>query len=338
MKMETYIGDLLYYHDCVIVPGLGGFVANYRSAQIHPVSHNMHPPSKSIGFNVQLQSNDGLLANYLAECLSISFSEAQSKIEQFVKKIHNNLEHKKEARLKKIGVLRMDFEGNISFEPDLQTNYLLDSFGLETIQSPAIIRKPSVLDLSKELAKKVSETGEQVASNWKVAAVIVPLIGLSTYISFQQESVQEAYANYAYLNPFKKKPAAMYIPRVSENTKEIHIEKLTEEISTKKTSPIKDVEAAKPIAIPETKTIEIAVPATSSKNQYHLVAGCFASKENADNLTKTLQDQGFNSSIIGQNPKGLFRVVFSSHANRKTAMLKMETLKKSGKSTWLLKQ
>ena len=51
----------------------------------------------------------------------------------------------------------MDFEGNISFEPDLQTNYLLDSFGLETIQSPAIIRKPSVLDLSKELAKKLAK-------------------------------------------------------------------------------------------------------------------------------------------------------------------------------------
>ena len=50
MKMETYISELLYRHDCVILPGLGGFITNYRSAQIHPVSHTLRPPSKSISF------------------------------------------------------------------------------------------------------------------------------------------------------------------------------------------------------------------------------------------------------------------------------------------------
>ena len=82
--METYISDLLYRHDCVIIPGLGGIITNYRSAQIHPVSHTLRPPSKSIRFNVNLQEDDGLLANYVSSCESISFASAQIKIERFV--------------------------------------------------------------------------------------------------------------------------------------------------------------------------------------------------------------------------------------------------------------
>ena len=54
MNIETYISDLLYRHDCVIIPGLGGIITNYRSAQIHPVSHKLQPPSKSIRFNLPL--------------------------------------------------------------------------------------------------------------------------------------------------------------------------------------------------------------------------------------------------------------------------------------------
>ncbi|MEC8853074.1 MAG: SPOR domain-containing protein, partial [Bacteroidota bacterium] len=36
--IEHYISDLLYLHDCVIIPGFGGFVGNKKSAFIHPVS------------------------------------------------------------------------------------------------------------------------------------------------------------------------------------------------------------------------------------------------------------------------------------------------------------
>ena len=189
MKMETYISDLLYRHDCVIIPGLGGLITNYRSAQIHPVSHTFRPPSKSIRFNVNLKEDDGLLANYVSSCETISFASAQSKIKRFVFSIQNDLEHKKEARLPKIGLLSVDINGIISFEPDLKVNYLPDAFGLEAIQSPAILRKSKGIDVSKQIYQGAKSIQAQKTSfNWKVAAVLIPLIGLSTYVSFQQEA------------------------------------------------------------------------------------------------------------------------------------------------------
>ena len=337
MKMETYISDLLYRHDCVIIPGLGGIITNYRSAQIHPVSHTIRPPSKSIRFNVNLQEDDGLLANYVSSCESISFASAQSKIERFVFSIQNDLEHKKEARLSKIGILSVDLNGILSFEPDLKVNYLPDAFGLEAIQSPAILKKSKGIDVSKQVYQGARSIKVQKTSfNWKVAAVLLPLIGLSTYVSFQQEAIGEKYANYAYLNPFKEKPAAVYVPRtieVKEKTIAVEEVKITAAPKTveKAVTVNAEVEIKKTISTPNVKTKFVSKP-------FHLVAGCFSSEQNASNLVKQLKTEGFEASVIGQNANGLFRVAFQSYVSRELAVSQMEKLKTAGKSTWLLIQ
>jgi len=327
MNIETYISDLLYRHDCVILPALGGFISNYKSAQIHPVSHTLRPPSKSISFNVQLQNNDGLLANYISDCEGISFASAQVKIEQFVKGLQNDLEHKSRAKIAKVGILSRDMNGLISFEPDNTVNYLLDAFGLDVIQSPAILRKSKVVSLPKQVAKSAKSINTKKTSfNWKVAAVLLPLIGLSTYVSFQQESVSDAYANYAYLNPFKLKPAAVYTPRTVE-IKETLI------LNAIEASPEMEIETLVDVI----STPEVIAPIVNNI-QFHLVAGCFSSEVNAANLVSKLRTQGYESSVIGQNSKGLFRVAFQSYSSKKIALLKLQNLKSAGTSTWLLKQ
>ena len=67
MTIANYLKDLLYRYDCVIVPNFGGFITNNTSAQIHRSTHTFYPPSKQVGFNVNLSYNDGLLANYIAK-------------------------------------------------------------------------------------------------------------------------------------------------------------------------------------------------------------------------------------------------------------------------------
>ena len=337
MKMETYISDLLYRHDCVIIPGLGGLITNYRSAQIHPVSHTLRPPSKSIRFNVNLQEDDGLLANYVSSCESISFTSAQSKIERFVFSIQNDLEHKKAAKLSKIGVFSVDLNGILSFEPDLKINYLSDAFGLEVIQSPAIIRKSKGIHLSKQIYQGAKNIQTQKTSfNWKVAAILIPLIGLSTYISFQQEAIGDKYANYAYLNPFKEKPASVYVPRAIK-VEEKAIEVIETKITTPHKTVIETVEAN--TELNATNSIPTPTDNTTFFNKpFHLVAGCFSSKLNANNLVAQLKTQGFEASVIGQNENGLFRVAFQSYVSRELAVTEMKKLKDSGKSTWLLKK
>jgi hypothetical protein len=324
MKIETYISELLYRHECVIVPSLGGFITNHRSAQIHPVSHTFLPPSKTIRFNIKLQKSDGLLCNYIADCEGISFEDAQKKVAHFSNQIQNNLTHKKEAQINGVGLLTKETNGLISFEPKQSVNFLLDSFGLQEIQSPAILRTSKKLSIPNQVASKARNIhNKKAVINWKVAAVLLPLIGLISFFSYQQQdAVSDVYKNYAYLNPFKEKPLALYTPR----TPKIALKENTSKpiVTTTKIEPIIGA-----ILVDEAKEIQL---------KFHLIAGCFASEINAKNLVNNLINEGYKSSIIGQNNTGLYRVAFQSFTKKEGALTEMIKLKKFGKSTWLLSQ
>ena len=84
LDLGQYIIQLLLTHDCVIVPGFGGFVANYCDAVHDESTHTFSPPSKKILFNSSLSHNDGLLINHIAEQLNVSYSEAEQMVRQSV--------------------------------------------------------------------------------------------------------------------------------------------------------------------------------------------------------------------------------------------------------------
>ena len=140
MGIPLYISELLYVSDCVIIPGLGGFVANSRSAFLNPAQHTFNPPVRRIAFNASLRTNDGLLANYVSRREGITYGDAVTKIKYFVEDVISRLQSDESVQLEKIGAMNFDSESRIQFEPDTTENYSLDAFGLITIHSPAIKR------------------------------------------------------------------------------------------------------------------------------------------------------------------------------------------------------
>ena len=87
MQLDTYISDLLYRYDCVTVPGLGAFLTNRVSAKVHESTHTFYPPKKLLSFNEQLQNNDGLLVNYIAEVEKTQYATETEKVSEQVKSI-----------------------------------------------------------------------------------------------------------------------------------------------------------------------------------------------------------------------------------------------------------
>ena len=69
---------------------------------------------------------------------------------------------------------------------------------------------------------------------------------------------------------------------------------------------------------------------------YHIIAGSYTSKTNAEKQLKQVQSEGFTSSNIQESAHGLFRVFLESYKNREEALTKLNKLKASGKSVWLL--
>ena len=54
IELAKHIEVLLLENDCVIVPGLGGFIAHNRQAEFKESENRFTAPARTIGFNPQL--------------------------------------------------------------------------------------------------------------------------------------------------------------------------------------------------------------------------------------------------------------------------------------------
>ena len=136
--ISLLLSELLHHYDCVIVPELGGFVTEYRSAHIDKALNIIHPPSKDLRFNAQLKKNDGLLANALSQAKEISHEAANAQIKEEVDSYFSALDEGRTVRFEKVGILYLDSHKNMQFRADDSVNYLLDSFRLKKVYASPV--------------------------------------------------------------------------------------------------------------------------------------------------------------------------------------------------------
>ena len=132
MQLSNYIKDLLYRYECVIIPGFGAFLTQHQSARVDSVSNTFYPPRKIIIFNRQLQTNDGLLANYVASVENCSYENALRQIRNFTGKLSLQLSAGDVIVLKNIGEFFLNEENSVQFSPSNKENFNSTSFGLNT--------------------------------------------------------------------------------------------------------------------------------------------------------------------------------------------------------------
>lgn len=133
MTVETLIGNLLLQHNCVVVPGFGGFVAQRTPARLDEASAIMRPPGKSVLFNKQLIANDGLLIQAYAVHSNIHFTAAEVEVRNCVSVWDKQLQQGHRVQIDRVGILYLDNERNICFEQDRFYNLLMESYGLGAI-------------------------------------------------------------------------------------------------------------------------------------------------------------------------------------------------------------
>lgn len=136
-KFIDYISDLLFLHDCVIIPDFGGFICNYRSACIDENSGVICPPGKDILFNRNLTHNDGLLVNWIADKENISYDKATKQLILFCEDLKIRLNQKQRIVFGDIGVFFTDRRFNVIFEPG-KSNFFSEVYGMDAIETEAI--------------------------------------------------------------------------------------------------------------------------------------------------------------------------------------------------------
>ncbi|WP_265199841.1 SPOR domain-containing protein [Aureitalea sp. L0-47] len=310
MQLETYIKDLLYRYECVIVPGFGAFLTNFRSATIDKDTHTFHPPAKLVSFNRQLQTNDGLLANYIAAADSCSYETALQRIRSFTSRLSQKLNDGNMISMQGIGDFQLNKEGSVQFVPSSSENYDTASFGLTAFVSPEIARSAeqhAQASREKEPAPLLFAPGRRVVVPYmKYAAIGLIAIALSSLggMKIYEGNVQK--------HNFSEKEKA-----------DLRVEN--------------DIQEATFIISDPLPAMNISVPKETGR--YHIVAGAFRIEDNAFKKLKQLTAKGYSPKLIGKNRYGLHQVIYSSHVDRLDALRELRSIKNNENSdAWLLVQ
>ncbi len=338
MNIQTAISELLYLHDCVIIPGFGGFVTRYQPATIHPTQHQFTAPCKAILFNKSLNANDGLLADHIARRSGKSFNEAVAFIENEVKEFDRLLASGKRVLLTNVGELFLDVEKSIQFSPDPSSNYLLDSYGLVEFQSAAIRRYE---DYSKVVQMPVAVESVRKNRNVKrilIAASLLPFVALMSYLPFNPDLANQSLSN---LNPFAGVDGgkSLYTPRTHE-VKEINLKDVTFNHTLPVNTSEADAEVKADVVVPAVTTdvvkTEVSQAVQPRSYKFLLIAGCFQSHENALKFVSELTSKGLQASLAGQTPNGLYRVSCGMFNDRNEAVASQRILGQQNTSAWIL--
>lgn len=308
MKLSSYISDLLYRYECVIIPDFGGFVMNTKSAIISPFSKNFYPPHKLITFNGHLKNNDGLLANYIASVDKVPFDSAMNFIKFEVNEWKEEI-NRSDLLLDQIGKFSLDENGAVIFAPQTDINYLTSSYGLSSFVSPEVHRETNMKAVEKLEEKApilLTERKREEHSYLKYAAIFV--IGFSLL----------ALGGNTIYNNYKNKTQIAAAQKQHEQI-ENKIEQATFIVSE---------------ALPSI-TLNVSI----DKLPYHVIAGAFRYPENAARKVNELKALGYKARILGINQWGLTQVSFDSYGDKIEAINNLFRIRKSeDKAAWLLVQ
>ena len=117
IQIQRHIEILLLSHDCVIVPGFGGFIAHHVDAHYDQDDRLWLPPYRTLGFNPQLTLNDSLLVQSYVEAYDMSYPDALRQIESEVEELKGILHTEGEYEMDGVGTLSVNIDGNYESEP-----------------------------------------------------------------------------------------------------------------------------------------------------------------------------------------------------------------------------
>ena len=354
MSIEKNISELLFEHDCVIIPGFGGLVCNYSPAYIHAGKNQFHPPFKKISFNRNLKNNDGLLANQISKSEEINYSEANRLISKCISEFSKELNSNKHFDLKNIGSFYLGTENTILFEQDVAVNYLPESFGLSAFYSSAIKREPIVRKLERKLKdniivplkeqKKTSIRKRIPAARYLAVAASLLILASLVFISLKTDLLKNT--SFANLNPFAEASITLYKP--SENNLPDADADLTKEnirnpiasnggIDTMRYLHIMingNIPTGVRLGEDEAPVIKTKSLKQTSSGHFHIIGGAFAVPENADKFVSKLKNLGYDATIL---EKKLRFVSYGGFSSRETAQQALDKIRLLQPEAWLLK-
>lgn len=264
IELTKHIEILLLENDCVIVPGLGGFIAHHQPAHYEEDEGLFLPPTRTIGFNPQLTMNDGLLTQAYMQTHHTDYSDASRKIAQKVSELKDILYSEGMVEMSGIGTLHYTLYNTYEFHPQVSgalspTLYGLDAYSMLPL-SEIPVEQNKVELKKKDVIKKEYHLNTQWLSN-AVAVVIAAVLFFA--LSFPVENTYVDKGVYASLGTdclfdairSHSMATSLVVQEVGENQKQKTSPIVPVAVKVEKVAPIAKAEVQK-VETPEKETIK----------------------------------------------------------------------------------
>lgn len=318
-ELVRHIEVLLLEHDCVVVPQIGGFVTCNVPARYIEEENLFLPPYRTVGFNEQLKTDDGLLVRSYADTYRIPEAEARKMLGARIRELQQDLWENGSYDLGSIGLLTMDEQNDIRFSPCQAGTVCPAYYGLDALMFPmweeaATGKSAPFIPLEPETKDKEKEITIRLKKSWlnnvaAVAAVVImfflfsPKAGNTGIVQGEQAE----FTNLMFIQPTVKTVTAQ----------PVKAEPVKAEVAPEKVQNSTPATAA--------PTQQIAPEAVQKPAGYCVVVASAITEQNANAYVEQLHKRGYKEAQVYKNGK-MVRVVFPGFATEAEAHAKMNSL------------
>ena len=345
-----YITELLYDHECVIVPGFGAFITKEAPATLDYVNNILLPPSKELAFNGQLVTDDGLLIGYVAKRQGITTTEAAKMVHDFAMRNLAVLEASGALRLDGMGVLTRVADRDYVFQLDEGLNLLGGAFGLTAFKAQPVYRRETYQHIATQIAmeQKAKNTEmtvmeeEQEAGphrlnnhNYKWFRAAAYSLMIATVLVFLGWGAGKSDSRFASWNPFFYASPNEFIAKHLDAKIEAHEFASVEKLAS--------IEVELPVFKTEVnylQPIDDALLKPVCSEFYYIIGASFKNAKDAQKMAVKFQKQGFDGAVaLPVNDKGNVRVAYELVVGKEAARKRLEIIKKEyNEAAWLLRK
>lgn len=375
IELKRHIEILLLDNDCVVVPGLGGFVAHHIDARYDVRDGVYLPPLRTLGFNQKLDMNDSLLAQSYVEAYDMSYPEAMRKIDEEVGELKSALEKDGFYDLSDIGTLVVNADGRYEFDP-CESGILTPSlYGLSSVDVPLLLEDGGAATIPAAIEMPVKSVTEERGGAEKPAAQQSQQVfpygesklaeklcadgegdsekTISIKVSLLRNVLAVACAVLAFFmlaTPINNVNDEMTVSMSGIGSGLLY------NLVPRDANPgaanvagekIKAIPSARPVNIMRKKVespIKGVKPMSKQKDMqtevYCIVLACRITKSNADAFVKTLHKQGLDEARVLEQESESLKVVYGNYESKTKALSELKQLRENEafSSSWIYKE
>ena len=303
-KLIKNISKLIARNDCVIIPGIGAFLAHEVPASYNAEDKVFMPPHRALLFNPNIKVDDMLLLSEYLAGGKYSYSEALSSLSKDIADFKKALSDKGTLRFGELGTFSMNVKGEFSFVPN--PNGIDDpyNFGFEPLPLPLLsdLEEKEIVISHKSIRKYIA-----IAATIAVAFFLIA-----------------PFAN----NMFSSADMQASIADISVSAKTVEVCEVQE--------PATVVPASATATVQESVVTEepVMMLESEAKEKFHIVVACFQSEKKAKMSIeefKLLHNADYK--VLGD--KSRYRVIYGSYATPEDAYASLSAVKAVFADAWV---